>query len=317
MYERPTVIITIPVFNGASYIGSALISAIGQTQPVDRIVVSDNCSDDATVSIVKGIIDENPEIDISLEINEQNLGYHRNLNKCIEYSSGFDYLLILYADDVLKPNIIEEHLKTFYNKPEYGFIASSEDKIDTKGNLIGSTSKQSDNHFNGGEIYEYVSSTGQYIADSSIMYDRKKIESVGYYKTDNIFSNELFNMEFVRRYPVLIKGQSFVLRRIHENNQLYDWALSRRREYIQAYRGIDKLAIYESRESYQALLRDYYRGRAVRAILSLAGVSVRNNKDAKGALVYLYHAAALKPMIIFNKSFYKTLIKVFYCFLFK
>jgi len=124
------VIVTIPVYNGETTIKDALLSAINQSVEPDSIIISDNNSTDKTRDIVNEIISENTEIDIKLYKNITNIGYHKNLNKCLEYSKGYNYLVILYADDVLKRNMIKEQLDFLTGHSEFGLVGSKEDVID-------------------------------------------------------------------------------------------------------------------------------------------------------------------------------------------
>ncbi len=304
------VIVIIPVYNGEKFITEALESAINQTIKANTIVVSDNNSNDKTREILTKIIKKYPCSNIKLYKNEVNLGYHNNLNKCLEYSKGFDYLVILCADDILKPDMIESHINFFSKYPYLGLIGSKEDMINERGVFLKTTSNGINIFYNAGNIYEYVIDTAQYIADSSIMYDRTKLDNVGIYQTNTLFSNELFNMRVLQKYPILIRGDSVVYRRDHKQNQLYEWAKNRRNDYIGEIKNYDKLVQFEKRPDFQNKLREYYKNRFPRMLIALGASSIRKNVDIKGATIYLFNAALMKPIVVFSKPYLKSLFLI-------
>ena len=138
------------------------------------------------------------------------------------------------------------------------------------------------------------------------MYDRQKLDGIGSYQTDTIFSNELFNIRVLQKFPILLRGNALVWRRDHANNQLYEWAKNKRNEYLEAMKNYCQLIHYERREKYKILLRKYYKARGVRVLVGLAGISIHKNKDIQGSISYLYNALLLSPRIILTKSFLKT-----------
>jgi len=300
------VIVTIPVYNGETTIKDALLSAINQSVEPDSIIISDNNSTDKTRDIVNEIISENTEIDIKLYKNITNIGYHKNLNKCLEYSKGYNYLVILYADDVLKRNMIKEQLDFLTGHSEFGLVGSKEDVIDGNNKIISFANVNKDLFFDKGQIFEYVTATAQYIADSSIMYDRKKLEKVGLYATDTIFSNELFNMRVLQKFPIGIRKDAFIFRRVYEKNQAWDWAKNRRKEYIKECRDFESLVDYEKREEFKEKLREYYKNRFSRMFIALSSATLKYNNDVRGAFLYLFWSMFFNYRIIFSKKYFKS-----------
>src|SRR5436190_22538670 len=80
-YDRgmARVSVCIPVFNGATYIEQTLASVLGQTVCDFDIVVVDNCSTDATCSVVESIVDPR----VRLVVNETNVGAVGNWNRAV------------------------------------------------------------------------------------------------------------------------------------------------------------------------------------------------------------------------------------------
>jgi len=64
MMAGNTVTIGMPLRNGEKYLRSSLTALVSQTRQPDRIVISDNASDDDSVSIAESIAESNPVIEI-------------------------------------------------------------------------------------------------------------------------------------------------------------------------------------------------------------------------------------------------------------
>lgn len=106
--------ILIPVFNGEKFISKAVESALRQTYSDLEIIVSDNCSTDATADIVAQYSDRR------LKVFRQrvNLGMVGNWNFCLSKVQGSTYQ-VLCADDTLADDFVEKML----NRKSVGEIA--------------------------------------------------------------------------------------------------------------------------------------------------------------------------------------------------
>ena len=80
MTSLPKVTIAIPTYNRAAYLEQAIGSALAQTYPHVEVIVSDNCSTDATAEFVSQIRDNRL---VSLQ-QQTNLGMIGNWNACME-----------------------------------------------------------------------------------------------------------------------------------------------------------------------------------------------------------------------------------------
>ena len=90
------VTICIPVYNGQRTIGATLDSLVSQSYKNIKIKVFDNCSTDNTQNIIKEFVEKYSNV--SLHVNESNLGGEGNYNKCLEACEG-DYSGIYHSDD--------------------------------------------------------------------------------------------------------------------------------------------------------------------------------------------------------------------------
>ena len=127
----PLVSIIIPTYNSSKYIVQAINSAINQTYKNIEIIVSDNCSSDDTVNIVKSIsLNDNR---IYLYENKFNIGPVKNWTKCLSYCKGI-YVKILWSDDLISKSFIEDSLILF--DKETGFVISGYEVFNDFGQVI-------------------------------------------------------------------------------------------------------------------------------------------------------------------------------------
>lgn len=106
--DNPLVSIVIPTYNREDFIREAIESALSQTYANTEVVVVDNCSTDKTWDTICGI--NSPKV--KAYRNESNIGPVLNWKKGVELSNG-EYVKLLFSDDMISNNYIEECLKNF------------------------------------------------------------------------------------------------------------------------------------------------------------------------------------------------------------
>ena len=105
---NPLVSICIPTYNREDSICDALNCAVNQTYKNIEILVSDNCSTDNTVNLVKKIKDPR----IKIVVHKKNLGMIPNWNFCIQEAKG-KYVKFLHSDDLIDSTCVEKELEYF------------------------------------------------------------------------------------------------------------------------------------------------------------------------------------------------------------
>jgi glycosyltransferase involved in cell wall biosynthesis len=105
-----TLITVIPVFNGEKYIAATLQSVAAQTRRPDRLIVLDNCSTDTTEKIAR----EFRDIPCEWIQNDRNLGLFGNLNRALRFAEETDFLHLLHADDLIRPEFYERCLQELH-----------------------------------------------------------------------------------------------------------------------------------------------------------------------------------------------------------
>ena len=96
--------ICIPNYNYSQFIGKTIESVLNQTYQNFEIIISDNASDDDSISVIESFKDGR----ISLIRNKYNVGFSPNLDRATYKASG-DYIILLSSDDLMKPNALEEY----------------------------------------------------------------------------------------------------------------------------------------------------------------------------------------------------------------
>jgi len=93
--------VCIATYNGEKYVSEQIRSILSQTKPVHEIVVSDNCSTDRTIEILRSFEDERIKI-FTFEHKDVSLNFENALQK----SKG-EYIFLSDQDDIWAENKVE------------------------------------------------------------------------------------------------------------------------------------------------------------------------------------------------------------------
>jgi glycosyltransferase involved in cell wall biosynthesis len=127
----PLVSICIPVYNGELYIFKTLNSALNQTYKNLEIIIFDNCSTDKTVEIINSFKNSR----IKYYLNDRNYGGTANVKKCLESANG-EFVMLLMADDLLKPNAIEMQANALIINPDVSLCITATNVINEFDDVI-------------------------------------------------------------------------------------------------------------------------------------------------------------------------------------
>jgi glycosyltransferase involved in cell wall biosynthesis len=133
MENKELVSILIPVYNRVNLVRKAINSSINQTYKNIEIIIVDNCSIDGTWECLKEY--ENNDCRIKIFRNEENIGPVKNWIECIKRATG-DYIKILFSDDWMDTNWIENSLKIISSNHNIAFVFSKCDIVDNSNNII-------------------------------------------------------------------------------------------------------------------------------------------------------------------------------------
>ena len=120
-------------YNGSKFIEQQINSILNQTIKVDEIIVCDDTSSDATVSILKKLQVTHPCI-VIIE-NEINLRSTKNFEKAIQLCSG-DYIFLADQDDLWNTEKVAKTLAIFKENPTAEGVFTNADLIDDNGTKL-------------------------------------------------------------------------------------------------------------------------------------------------------------------------------------
>jgi glycosyltransferase involved in cell wall biosynthesis len=129
----PKVTVGFPVYNGERYIREALESLRAQDYPNMAIIISDNASTDATISICREYAARDSRI--ALCENKSNLGAAVNFIKVLDMADG-PYFMWAAHDDRWEPQFISKCVEQLENHPDAVMSFSKVAFIDPAGNKV-------------------------------------------------------------------------------------------------------------------------------------------------------------------------------------
>lgn len=102
--------VCIPTYNGERYIQAQLESILFQLNDFDEIIITDDCSTDNTISIIKELDDKR----IKIFTNNHNKGITYNIENALYQAAG-DYIFLADQDDIWTNDKIEKTIKYLMN----------------------------------------------------------------------------------------------------------------------------------------------------------------------------------------------------------
>jgi glycosyltransferase involved in cell wall biosynthesis len=128
----PRVTIAIPVYNKGRFLAETIASAVAQTYTDVELLILDNCSTDDSWAIIESFTD--PRI---RKIRwPENIGRTANFNCAFELAEG-EFVKILDADDLLKPECVAAQVRAFDGAPPEAVMAVvRHDFVSAKGRTL-------------------------------------------------------------------------------------------------------------------------------------------------------------------------------------
>ncbi|MEQ8361384.1 MAG: glycosyltransferase family 2 protein [Cyclobacteriaceae bacterium] len=168
--------VILPCFNAASTIRSSVQSILDQTLNDWELIVVDDASTDASVSIVESFVDDR----INLIQLTQNIGYPTAMNEGIAKAKG-KYIARMDADDVSASTRLEEQVKVLENSPRAAFCGVARYRI-TPGDKMYVDKKQSAAYCKT-ESWDDLLLGSRIFTDPSVVVEKERILNVGGYRT--------------------------------------------------------------------------------------------------------------------------------------
>lgn len=121
-----------PSYNSSRFISDTIESVLAQSYTNWELLITDDCSTDSTVDIIKSYAKQNHRI--KLFIFEQNQGAAASRNNSLKHAKG-NYIAFLDSDDTWSPMKIEKQIH-FMREHGCAFSFSYYELMDEKGRLL-------------------------------------------------------------------------------------------------------------------------------------------------------------------------------------
>lgn len=108
--------VVLACYNGERYLSAQLNSIRAQCMCPSEVIVSDDCSCDATLEVAENF-SRSCSFFVSVLKGGENLGYSMNFNRALQICSG-DFVFLCDQDDVWLPNKLERMLEIFTSRPD-------------------------------------------------------------------------------------------------------------------------------------------------------------------------------------------------------
>src|SRR5882672_7643690 len=114
--ESPLVSVVCLCYNHETFVKEAIASVLGQTYSNIQVIVVDDCSTDASVTVIQQVISQCSQ-------KVQHLFLKQNVGNCKAFNAGLtlvkgDFIIDFSTDDVMMPDRIQKQVDFFMKQPE-------------------------------------------------------------------------------------------------------------------------------------------------------------------------------------------------------
>ena len=195
----PLVSVFCPSYNAERFIENTLLSILKQDYQNFEIIVSDDCSTDNTVAIVRRIMEQFPD-KIVLNVNSTNLGITDNCNVTLKLCRG-KYLAFFAGDDLMYPGKITAQVDLMESEKDCSLTYHAVDVLDgeNENKVLFTTEMGKQSYFS----FLDIITRGGMIGACSIMAKMDAIPSYGFSTEFPNVSDWLIHIEIALRGKVL------------------------------------------------------------------------------------------------------------------
>lgn len=207
--RRPSVTVSMAVYNGAAYLNAAIESILNQTfNDLELLIVNDG-STDATKSIINSYSDPR----IRLIDNDRNRGIAYSRNRGWKEAMG-DFVAVLDCDDIAMKDRIELQYAHLIEYPALAMTGGHAEVINSNGQPTGDYYIMPTNS---GEVCIELLFRNVFV-NSTAMFRKEALIAVGGYKNIGICDDYELAFKLNERYPVDNIDRVLVQYRLHEHN---------------------------------------------------------------------------------------------------
>lgn len=129
--STPKISIIVPVYNLADYIENSVVSLLAQTYQNIEIILIDDGSKDASLSIIERFAASDDRI---VYTSQANGGAAKARNTGLSLATG-DFITFVDGDDMLSPNAISDNIG-YFEDDTIDWVAFSIRRVDAEGNYV-------------------------------------------------------------------------------------------------------------------------------------------------------------------------------------
>lgn len=209
----PKISVCVPTYNRAPLLGNFLSSILDQTYTDFEVIVSDNCSTDATQEIVASFADSR----LRYYRNEANIGPYPNMNRLVALARG-EYVCIVHDDDLYAEEFLQRESEMLDRHPHVGMVHCAVREVDIEGSFRQTVRAYPTTRVLPGqqEFVRYLQ--GHNVCCSSVMARRTLFQDAGPFETSYLCADFLMWMKFALRADVAYIADPLLEMRVHPDN---------------------------------------------------------------------------------------------------
>jgi len=180
----PTLSVTLPNYNHASYVAEALEAILAQSVRPLEVAVIDDASMDNSVEIIQEFVRQDPIV--TLVKNEHNKGGVVNVNRHLARALG-EYHYTAASDDKVLPGFFEKSLELLAKYPQAGLCCSDYVTFDTEKGIVAENALRLCDHpcyISPAQLVEIMKDRPIHIAGATAIVKKNAIIEAGTYLTE-------------------------------------------------------------------------------------------------------------------------------------
>lgn len=211
-----TIDVVVITYCSAKYVLQTLESIYAQTYTAIRLIVSDDCSKDNTVSLCRDWIEEHKERFVATEIIEspQNQGAVFNCQRAFSRITAAYYAMTA-GDDYWAPTYLEKCMRKYQDMPEAGFVFVSSNIVYQQQGRI---EKEDISAFREGDIFEDLMLLNFWPKSGGFLFRTEAMRSVGGYNTSIWVEDFDYALRIAKLYPIGWVRDYEMYYRLHDAN---------------------------------------------------------------------------------------------------
>jgi GT2 family glycosyltransferase len=170
----PRVSVLVPSYNYAPLLRRCIDSVLAQRNVELELVISDDASTDDSDAIIRSYRDAR----VVYERQPQNLGMVPNWRRCAELASG-EYLLLLGADDYLKPDMLARCTQVLDADVEIAFCHTAAEFFVDPGTVVSTTGAFRRSYVTAGSERIEAFLRGRRVVNSASVFRRSVFQALG------------------------------------------------------------------------------------------------------------------------------------------